>query len=193
MFIKKEKLENITKYGIKLSENANKSISVKNIEKTGFIAYLSPQDAKYYEDKNYICLRIKTHNISAVIYNKLCENEEYFKDFVCNISEYTYGQYEEPIALVCSSILPENIYIYNSSRDVPLIINNSKEYYYEKAIYSMLDDNKITVFEIYQILLILSEQKKLLSITNIGENSKIYTDKNTKTKYTKKINFKDVP
>ena len=186
IFIEAYKLENILKYGIKLSENTSIILKIKDTEKKGFIAYLSPYDSKLFENKDYICLRIKTKNINGIIYNNICKDEDYFEEFTCDIQNYTYGLYEEPIAIVCSSILPENIFLYNNIKDVPLIIQNSKEYFYEKSIYSMLDSGKITLFEIYQILLILCEQKKLLKITNIGNNTKIYTDKNNTQKYTRK-------
>lgn len=188
IFILQKNIESILKYGIKLSEYADKILKFSNFEKAGITAFLSPKDSDLYYDDNYSCIRVTIENINGYIYNKSCENLNIIDEFTCKLEDYEYGDYEEPIAIITSTILPENIYLYNKNIDVPLIIENSKEYYYQKSISNMLDSGKFSNYELYQILLILGEQKKIFS-TNIDKNIKVYLDTISGKKYTKKSNF----
>ena len=52
----------------------------------------------------------------------------------------------------------------------------------------MLENDKFTKYELYQILLILGEQKKIFSTTKI-DNIKIYKDNINGNLYTKKSSF----
>ena len=58
----KEILDEYVKYGIKLSEHANKVLNIKKSDKKGITAYLSPKDSSKYNDSKYICLKIKVDN-----------------------------------------------------------------------------------------------------------------------------------
>ncbi len=189
IYVQKENLDNISKYGMKLSEYANKILSISNNEKKGIVAFLSPKDTPLYIDEDYICLRINTKNLNIIIYNSICENTSFFNQFICKFDDYTLGSYEDPVALICSSILPENIFTYNKIIDLPLIVENSKDYYYEKSINYMIENNKFTKFELYQMLLILGEQKKVFDSETTGEKLRIYKDKVSGKKYTKKSSF----
>ncbi len=189
IYVKNENLENISRYGMKLSEYANKIINILDSTKRGITAYLSPKDTPLYIDDDYICLRINTKDLNIIIYNKICECTSFMDQFTCKIEDYRIGNYEDPVALICSSILPENIFVYNKIIDLPLIIENSKEYYYDKSINYMIENNKFTKFEIYQMLLILGEQKKIFDTEITGEKLKIYKDKISGKKYTKKSSF----
>lgn len=189
VYVKNEIVEKILKYGMKLSENANKILSCYDTTKRGIIGYLSPKDTSLYFDENYSCLRINTLNLNIFIFNKVCENTEYLNKFICKLDEYIIGQYEEPTALICSSILPENIFLYNKILDLPLIIEDSKQFFYEKAIGDMLENCKFTKFEIYQLLLILGEQKNIFDIIYSNDKLRLYEDKISGKKYTKKSNF----
>lgn len=189
IYVQKENIDNISKYGMKLSEYANKILSISNTEKKGIISFLSPKDTPLYFDEDYICLRINTKNLNIIIYNNICENTSFFNQFICKFEDYSLGNYEDPVALICSSILPENIFIYNKIIDLPLIVENSKDYYYEKSINYMIENNKFTKFELYQMLLILGEQKKIFDSETTGEKLKIYKDRVSGKKYTKKSSF----
>lgn len=188
VYIKNSQIDNIIKYGIKLSEYANKVISYSNTKKSGITAYLVPKDCECYYDNEYTCLRIKLKNINGVVYNKICEKLNNFEEFVCDISSYKYGTYEDPVAIITSTILPENIAIYNKAIDIPILIENSKDFYYENSINELLATNKFSNYELYQILLILGEQKKMFT-TSSQDNIKLYKDVINNKSYTKKSNF----
>lgn len=189
IYIENNMLENVVKYGIKLSEFSNKILNISNDQKkSGIIAYLTPKDSELYYDSNYTCIRILAKDINYIIYNRLCENTEFFYDFISNPEDYNLGDYEEPIALIYSTILPENISIYNKLMDIPILIENSKEYYYEKAVNDMLEYEKFTKYELYQMLLILGNQKKIFDIIYNENGIRIYNDKKDNKFYTKKGN-----
>lgn len=188
VYIKNDNIENVIKYGMKLSDYADKFLFISGNEKAGITAYLSPKDSELYYDENYTCIKILVSNINTYIYNKYFENHDLPNYFISKYEEYIYGTYEEPIAFIYSTILPENISIYNKIKDTPLIIQNSKEYFYEKSINEMLENDKFSKYELYQILLILGEQKKIFSTSQI-DNIKIYKDKINGKLYTKKSSF----
>lgn len=189
IYVQREKIDYISKYGMKLSEYANKVLSIKDLQKRGILAFLSPKDSPLYIDDDYVCLRITTKDLNIIIYNSICENTSFFNQFICNNEDYNLCDYEDPIALICSSILPENIFAYNKIIDLPLMVENSKEYYYDQSINYMIENNKFTKFEIYQMLLILGEQKKFFDTEVTGEKLKLYIDKISGKKYTKKSSF----
>ena len=72
-------------------------------------------DSEKYYDNNFTCLKINISKLSILIYNETALDLTNNKDFICNIKDYIYGNYEEPRALICSTILPENIFIYNTT------------------------------------------------------------------------------
>lgn len=191
VYVENQKVDNCIKYGMKLSEFANKVVTFSSQHtKRGVLAYLCPQDCDLYQDTDYTCLRVSIQDdLMGIIYNRVFEQTAITDEFYCDLSAYQYGTFEEPVALICSTILPEYIYIYHKILDAPLLITNSKEYYYQKAISDMLIEEKFTNFELYQMLLILGEQKKLFEISKESDKLKLYTDKKTGKKYTKKVHF----
>ena len=190
VYVEKNKTENVLKYGMKLSEFANKILNINDSTKHGIEAYLAPKDnLELYENENYSCLRISTKDLKINIFNRVCENTELINNFFVNIEDYTIGEFEEPIALIMSSILPESIFSYNKIIDLPLIVENSKEFYYSKAVSNMLDSGNFSNYELYQMLLIVGEQKKLFTKDYTIPKLKIYTDRINGKKYTKKSNF----
>lgn len=188
LYIENTKINDAIKYGMKLSEYANKVLSLNN-DKKGIISYLSPQDSALYQDQNYTCLKINTQNLKIYIYDKIFEETEYIDKYHINIEKYKLGDFEDPVALICSTILPENISIYNKIIDSPNLIENSKDFYYQKSIQEMLDNNYFTSYELYQMLLILGQQKKIFQSSNITNKIKLYKDKRTNKTYSKKSNF----
>lgn len=186
IYLENKNLEDVLKYGIKLSEFSNKSIDINNSHKVGITAYLTPKDSELFFDNNYTCIRVNTENLNYYIYNKTVENTKLLKNFILDGNDYIEGDFEEPISIICSTILPENIFLYNKIKDVPLFIENSKEYYYEKSIHEMLQSGNFSNYELYQILLILGNQKKFFSKEDIDTNLKIYKDTKSNKIYTKK-------
>ncbi|MEG2311029.1 MAG: hypothetical protein RSB76_03475 [Clostridia bacterium] len=190
VYVENDKIVNAVKYGMKLSIYANKVLSISNTDKKGIIGYLSPKDSELYFDNDYTCLRVNVvDSLNIYIFNKVCENSTFFNDYILKLQDYQIGNFEEPIAIICSTILPENIFEYNKTIDLPLLVENSKEFYYDKTINELFENDKFTKFELYQMLLILGEQKKIFSIVQKTDKLKIYKDMKTGKTYTKKSSF----
>lgn len=138
LYIKKEEVLNLVKYGIKLSEYANATFKTSSITKKGIIAYLSPKDSDKYFNETYDILRIKTDDLNIYVHNSslvvIDENVTFDYNNMCNLKEYNLGDYINPELVICSTILPEYIYKYNRIIDVPLLIENSKEFYINKEL-----------------------------------------------------------
>lgn len=188
IYIKIEKVNDAIKYGLKLSEYADKVISVGDSEKAGITAFLAPKDSQLYDDNTYACLRITTKDLNGVIYNRVCERQPVLPDFTTKIINYQIGMYEDPVAAIFSTILPEQVSLYNKVMDIPILIENSKDFFYESSIHEMLQNNFFSHYEIYQLLLILGEQKKIFH-TEVYDNLKVYEDTVSGKKYTKKSSF----
>lgn len=187
IYIDKNIASECIKYGIKLSDYANRVLELKNSSKRGIQAFLSPKDSELYQDENYECIRVLAKNLTVIVFNKVCENTDLIDDFVKDISEYQVGDFESPEAIICSSIMSENLSSYNKIIDKPLLVQNSREYYYEKCINEIIETDMFTKYELYQTLLILGDQKKVLS-TQKFQNVKLYTDNISGKKYTKRSN-----
>jgi hypothetical protein len=175
------------KYGIKLSEYENRVLSLSTTNKRGIQAFLSPKDSELYLNENFECLRVLTKGLTAIVFNKICENTEIIDDFVVDIENYKLGDFESPEALICSTILPDNIFQYNKILDKPLLVQNSREFYYEKCINEIMETDMFSKYELYQTLLILGDQKKVLNVDKF-QSVKLYTDPISNKKYTKRSN-----
>jgi len=187
IYLEKNVANDCLKYGIKLSEFGNKLLKLENGIKRGIQAFLAPKDSPLYNDENYECIRVSTDGINALVYNKICEGTQLIDEYTKNINEYNIGDYECPEALIFSSIMAESLYEYNKILDKPLLVQNSREYYYEKCIDEIMETDMFSKYELYQTLLILGDQKKVLDVQRF-QNVKIYTDKISGRRYTKRSN-----
>ena len=187
IYVDKNKLDDCLKYGIKLSEFGNKVLKLSDVSKRGIQAFLSPKDSEMYLSDEYSCIRVVSKNLTAIVFNKICENTSLIDNFICNIEDYKIGNYELPEAIICSSILPENLQLYNKILDKPLLVQNSREFYYEKCINEIMETDIFSKYELYQTLLILGDQKKVFNVSK-ENNVKMYTDSISGKQYTKRSN-----
>ena len=151
------------------------------------MAFLAPKDSPLYGNDSYECIRVNPTGLSAIVYNKVCENTELIENYTKSLEEYKLGDYESPEAIIMSSILSDNLSHYNKILDKPLLVQNSREYYYEKCINEIMETDMFSKYELYQTLLILGDQKKVLN-TEKYQNVKVYTDQVSGKKYTKRSN-----
>lgn len=188
LYVEKNIANDCLKYGIKLSEHEDRVLNLKESSRRGIQAFLSPKDSPLYQDENFECIRVLTNGLSAIVFNKVCENTDLIDDFVVNIENYTIGDFEWPEVIICSSIMPDNLFEYNKILDKPLLVQNSREFYYEKCINEILETDMFSKYELYQTLLILGDQKKVLNVEK-HQAVKVYTDPISDKKYTKKSSY----
>lgn len=187
IYLDKNVASDCLKYGIKLSEFGNKVLTLNDGVKSGILAFLAPKDSPLYGNDSYECIRLNPTGLSAIVYNKVCENTDLIENYTKSLEEYKLGDYESPEAIIMSSILSDNLSHYNKILDKPLLVQNSREYYYEKCINEIMETDMFSKYELYQTLLILGDQKKVLN-TEKYQNIKVYTDQVSGKKYTKRSN-----
>jgi hypothetical protein len=138
LYVKKDKLIDCIKYGMKLSEYTNASFYKGTSLKKGIIAYISPKDTSDYLNEGYDILRIKTDELSIYVNNssivESCENIRFNFCEMCILDNYALGEFINPKLIICSTILPEYIYKYNRIIDVPLLVDNSKDLYLSREL-----------------------------------------------------------
>lgn len=140
LYVKKDILINCIKYGMKLSEYSNITFKIGESTKKGIVAYISPKDSDKYVNETYDILRIKTDDLCIYVIDKL-EKEDTKNFNICPLNEYYLGQYMNPEIIICSTVLPEYIYKYNRIIDVPLLIDNSKDFYYNIKIEQQVENS----------------------------------------------------
>ena len=87
------------------------------------------------------------------------------------------------------AILPENISLYNNIIDSPLLVQDSKEFYYNKRINELIDDETFSASELYKALIILGERKGTFEKVLDENNIKAYINKSNKKIYTNVTKF----
>ena len=138
LYVKKSNINKCIKYGIKLSEYADISFIKNTIFKKGILCFISPKDSEKYFDDNYDILRLKTDDLNIYVHNSslVSKNIDYEFDYnkMKELNKYILGDYINPELLLYSTVLPESIYKYNRIIDVPLLVDNSKEFYLSKEM-----------------------------------------------------------
>lgn len=142
LYVEKNVATDCIKFGMKLSEYADRIIIIDKIEKNGIKAYLSPKDSVYYNNIEYCCLKINIeHDLENVFVCDNLENNNIFsKSNSSNILNYEIGSFENPSCIIATSILPENISLYNKIIDSPLIVEDSQMLFYQKNILNIIDN-----------------------------------------------------
>ena len=134
VFVEKDKVDYCCKYGLKISMFFNTCEKIFGMKKKGIKAYLSPKDSINYNNNNFEILRVKLNGESAYVVNE--EGKE-----KCKIDKYTIGDFIKPEVIITSSVQPENIFKYNKILDVPLIVQNSKEFYLSRLEEQEYEEN----------------------------------------------------
>lgn len=165
------------KYGIKLSEHADIVINLNDLSKKGIQAFLSPKDSILYDNEDYICFRISTTNLNIYVFENTFINSFLINDTFYKLSDYKIGTFKDPICLICSSILPENIFIYDKLIDMPLLVQNSKEFHINNSINNILDALLLENESYYDELLNIAIKSKLIKLVKSDKDNFIYKDK----------------
>ena len=66
------------------------------------------------------------------------------------IDKYLFGTYCMPRVLSDTSVLSDKISLYNAAQDIPLLYDNSEDFYYEVHIEEKM--NSLSLKEIYERL-----------------------------------------
>lgn len=150
-YTKNNNLPIYLKYGIRLSKNFDKEINISGYKKPFLIGLLNPKDdLKKYNSDEYTCLKLDVFdNHCKVIDLSKIGNFDEVADFI-PLEEYLFGTYKNPIVLIDTSVISDKISLYNKDRDVPLLFDNSEDFFYELEIKKMIDE--LPLKEVYDRL-----------------------------------------
>lgn len=150
-YTKNENLPIYLKYGIRLSKNYDEEFNINGYKKPFFIGLLNPKDdiAKYTSN-DYTCLKLDVlNNHCKVINYSLQLNINEVTPYI-SLDEYKFGTFKNPCVLIDTSIISDKISIYNKIMDIPLLYDNSEEFYYELQNQKLMDE--LSPKEIYELL-----------------------------------------
>ena len=150
-YAKNESLPIFLKYGIRLSKNFDKEYNLNGYLKPYLVGLLNPRDdEKKYSSDDYTCLKLDVLDIHLnVIDGSIPLEENVVKEFK-PIDKYFFGSYIKPRVLIDTSIISDKISVYNKFIDIPLLYNNSEEFYYQVQIEKIID--KYPPIDIYKCL-----------------------------------------
>jgi hypothetical protein len=167
-YVDSSKIDNILKFGVKLSDHFSNVIPINGLEKKVFVGLLNPKDdIKKYDSDTYTCLKVYLYPEQCHVINEvslIIKQREYN---IIPLKEYIYGTFENPRVIFNTSILPEQIEILNKTIDEPVLFENSRDLFYRIKIQSMLEENDLQ--EIYYALLDYFDYK---NYTNGKKDSK---------------------
>lgn len=150
-YAKNDNLPIFLKYGIRLSKNFDKEINIRGNKKPFLIGFLNPRDdIKKYNSETYTCLKLDLFNNHCKVIDY--SSNEIFDEFIdfIPLEEYKFGTYKNPIVLIDTSIISDKISVYNKIMDVPILYDNSEDFFYEVQIRKMIDERPLK--DVYTIL-----------------------------------------
>ena len=141
-YTKNENLPIFLKYGIRLSKNFNKELNVNGYTKPFLIGLLNPKDdiAKY-NSSEYTCLKLDIIDSHCKIIDySILKNLENKQIEYISLEEYIFGTYKNPLVLIDTSIISDKISLYNKTMDIPILFDNSEDFYYDLQIRKIIDE-----------------------------------------------------
>ena len=150
-YTKKDNLPIYLKYGIRLSKNFDKEVNINGYKKPFLVGLLNPKDdINKYNSELYSCLKLDLFNTHCKVidFNPLTNSNE-IVDYI-PLEEYKFGTYKNPLVLIDTSIISDKISLYNKIMDIPLLYDNSEDFFYEVEINKMLNEKSLK--EIYELL-----------------------------------------
>lgn len=140
-YTKNDNLPIYLKYGIRLSKNFDKELNVSGYKKPFLIGFLNPKDdIKKYDSSFYTCLKLDVlpNHCKVVDFS----SNDVFDELInfIPLDEYVFGTFKNPIVLIDTSIISDKISLYNKIMDIPILYDNSEDFFYEVQISKFLND-----------------------------------------------------
>ncbi len=146
-YINKNKTEEASECGLKLSVYSDTEIVIDIFKKKAIMALLSPKDdlQKHY-DNQYDCLKLELPDDKLYIAEKVyleIDNHDLFLQSVIKATDYIVSMYRKPVFTITFTVIGDYISILDKNRDIPILFDNSEEAYL-KANMAILEnqDNK---------------------------------------------------
>lgn len=167
-YINSSKLDQVLRFGLKLSDNYSHTIPINNLQKRVFVGLLNPKDDLFkYNSEDYTCLKVDIYPEHCYVLNEvsLILTPKDGNYGLIPLNEYNYGFYESPRVVFNSSILPEQIEVLNDTIDVPILFESSKDLYYRIRVNELVDE--LDPSEVYFALCEYFDYKKPFNKSNL--------------------------
>jgi len=178
-YLQNSKLNDCLKFGIKLSDYFNDEIEINNTNRKYLLGFLNPKDdLEKFNSNEYTCIRTNINNDYLFVTDSILLSSEYFEENLIPIERYKFGTFRNPIVLILSSILSNQINIINKIIDIPVLYNSSEELYLKNSIEYLRETISDEVL-LEHLLNLLSNQNIITKIS-LPNGKIIYQDKNNK-------------
>ena len=150
-YTKNDNLPIYLKYGIRLSKNYDEEFNINGYKKPFLTGLLNPKDdINKYNSNAYTCIKLDVlSNHCKVINYSLQLNINEVTPYI-PLEEYKFGTFKNPCVLIDTSIISDKISLYNKVIDVPLLYDNSEDFYYELQSQKIIDE--LSPKEVYELL-----------------------------------------
>ena len=141
-YTKNDNLPIFLKYGIRLSKNFSKELNINGYTKPFLIGLLNPKDdISKYNSSEYTCLKLDMidSHCKIIDYSMLKNSENKQIEYI-SLEEYIFGTYKNPLVLIDTSIISDKISLYNKTMDIPILFDNSEDFYYDLQISKIIDE-----------------------------------------------------
>lgn len=151
-YTKNENLPIFLKYGIRLSKNFDKELNINGYTKPYLIGLLNPKDdVLKYNSTESTCLKLDLldSHCKIIDFSSLELATTQPIDYI-PLEEYIFGTYKNPVVLIDTSVISDKISTYNKIIDIPILFDNSEDFYYELQIQKMMEE--LPSKEVYELL-----------------------------------------
>ena len=150
-YAKNEALPIYLKYGIRLSKNFDINLNISGYEKPYLIGLLNPKDdLDKYTSSEFTCIKLDVLNNHLWVADFSEEVQNHTVTECQEIEKYIFGSFLKPRVLIDTSIISDKISLYNRELDIPLLYDNSEDFYYEVQVQKRLDE--LSLKEIFERL-----------------------------------------
>ena len=150
-YAKKEAIPIFLKYGIRLSKNFDKELNIHGYQKQYLIGLLNPKDdIKKFTSMDYFCIKLDVLDNHLLVMDESVFHPDSIIKEVIPIEKYLFGTFLKPRVLIDTSVISDKISLYNPIQDIPLLYDNSEDFFYQVQIQKRLDE--LSLEEIYKRL-----------------------------------------
>lgn len=191
IFIRNDELEKIDGCGMKLSDWADRSISINGEDKKFISSYLNPRDnISKYKSQDYKIVKLEVEMKYCYVAEGFLLADEYtsnkclelYTQTIIPANEYIFGMYRKPECLIAKTILPDEMKVQEIGMlSFPLFYESSQALYLNKLLEGLREENKYfddLVLSFYYNNLVLEGKAKKQKIEN--SNIAVFTLNNEK-------------
>lgn len=150
--------------GLRLSQCAERTITLLGVKKQFIKTLLNPKDDDRFYDDRFVPLKVEVNPSEVFIADGTLYDDalnksgdmELYGDSIILADKYIFGKYRKPECLIPFTISGESMTIMNKQIDVPVLYDNSEEFYiineFERGKELYADFEEKVLYEFYKSL-----------------------------------------